>query len=240
MLFQLTPLQEMLSRWSKQKAVRLDIPLLDEFLGGLLPYQLQMCLGDSGVGKTWFCINAIRKLLTHEPDALIFYSDFGGNFRINNLRKLLSHPNEQLDQLTIFQPSSLLEQIVFFRNLLENCEFYYDLIILDSVFGPPLACYEYFHNNSKFWKKKIFAHLLDLKTIARQAKIPILITNQFISSRENSELPPSLNQYGGDLIDQLVPIVFFLQKIDQKLYVELRLFQEIICHSELCLLRDES
>jgi predicted ATP-dependent serine protease len=234
-LIQLTPLHEILSRWNKQQAVPLQIPFLDKSLGGLLPYHLQIIIGESGVGKTWFCINAIHKLLKQEPDAQVLYTDFGGNFRIKNLRKLLSHPNTQLDQITVFQTTTLLDQIVFFRNLLEKSECSYDLIVLDSVFGPPLTCFEYFHTNSKFWNKRIFAHLLDLQTIARQIKIPILLTNHLISSRENFQLRPSLNQYGGDLIELFAPIVFLLQKIDQKQFIELRIFKETLGQSDLLL-----
>jgi hypothetical protein len=234
-LLQLTSLNEILSRWNKQQAVPLYIPLLDELLGGLLPYHLQVIVGEPGAGKTWFCINAIHQLLKQEPDAQILYTDFGGNFRIKNLRKLLSHPHKQLDQITIFQPTTLLDQIVFFRNLLEKSEYSYDLIVLDTVFGSPLACLEIFYNNSKFWNKRIFAHLLDLQTIARQIKIPLLLTNHLISSRENFQLHPSLNQYGGDLIELFAPIVFLLQKIDQKQFIELRIFKETLGHSDLLL-----
>lgn len=158
MLLQLTPFQEILSRWNKQSVIPLNIPPLDELLGGLVPYHLQMVLGDSGIGKTWFCLNAIYQFLEKEPNTQILYIDFGGNFRIRSLEKLLSNPRKQLDQITIFQPKSLLEEIIFFRNFLEKTEYSYDLIILDSVFGPPLTCLEYFHQKSQFWKKE-FSHI---------------------------------------------------------------------------------
>ncbi|UCG03410.1 MAG: hypothetical protein JSW11_05340 [Candidatus Heimdallarchaeota archaeon] len=231
--FQLVPLHEIASRWNKQIAFPLDIDLIDEIIGGLIPSQLHIVVGDSGVGKTWFCLKAIFQILTKNPQAHVVYNDFRGNFRINNLRKMLSNPCEQLDQITIFQPTSLLEQIIFVRNLLEISDCSFDLIVLDSVFGSPLTCLEYFYKKSKFWNKKIFAHLLDLQTVARQMKIPILLTNHLISTRENFELGSSLNQYGGDLVEQFVPIMFSLKKIAQKLFIELRIFQEIIDHSDL-------
>ncbi|MFW9903660.1 MAG: hypothetical protein ACFFFH_04965 [Candidatus Thorarchaeota archaeon] len=236
MLLQLTPYQEILSRWSKKSAVPLHISFLDDLLGGLLPYHLQMVLGDSGSGKTWFCLNATYHLLEKEPNAEVLYTDFGGNFRIKCLEKLLSNPHEQLNQITIFQPKSLIEQIIFFRNLLEKSECFYDLIILDSTFGPPLACLEYFHQKSKFWNKKIFMHLLDLQVIARQAGIPILLTNHLFSLRVNPGLESSLNQYGSELIEQFAPIEFLIEKNEQKHILEIRVYQKIIVKSDFELL----
>lgn len=227
-LLHLTPLQEILARWNKQSAIPLNIPLLDDLLGGLLPYHLHVVVGDSGAGKTWFCMKSIFRMFQQKSEAQILYNDFGGNFRINNLRKILSSPHEQLEQIVIFQPTSLLEQIIFFRNLLETTKYSFDFIILDSVFGSPLACLEFFRKKPKFWGKKIFAHLLDLQLIAREAKIPILLTNHLISTWESSEKFSSLNQYGGDLIEQFAPIEFLIQKIEQKHLLEVRIFQNVM------------
>jgi RecA/RadA recombinase len=186
-----------------------------------------MVLGDLGVGKTWFCIRAIFQLLEQSPEAEVLYCDFGGNFRIKNLKKLLSNSCE-LDQITIFHPKSLLEQIVFFRNLLETSKSSYDLIILDSVFGSPLTSQEYFQKKAKFWEKPIFSHLLDLQHIAREFKIPLLLTNHLFPAKENSDMNSSLAQYGGNLIEQFVPFKFLIQKTEQKNSLEVRVFQKMV------------
>lgn len=228
MLLQLTPLHEVLSRWNKQQAIPLYIPLLDELLGGLLPYHLQIIIGDSGAGKTWFCMQVISHLLQQKPEAQILYSDFEANFRINNLRELLSDPNK-LNQILIFQPKSLLEQILLFRNLLETSNYSYDLIVLDSVFGSPLSCLEYFQKRRKLWEKRLFSHFLDLQLIARKSKTSILLTNH-LNSTNKTESP--LNQFGEVLIRQFVPIEVFIQKIEQKQFLEVRLFQKLVGSSD--------
>ncbi|MFX0123699.1 MAG: hypothetical protein ACFFAE_08660 [Candidatus Hodarchaeota archaeon] len=223
-VLQLTSFQEVFSRWNKHSAIPLSVSSIDEILGGLLPC-LHVVVGDSGVGKTWFCIKAIFHLLEQIPKAQVLYNDFGGNFRITNLTKLLSS-SYALDQITIFQPKSLLEQIIFFRNLLEKSKCFYNLIILDSVFGPPISCLEFFLKRGKFWEKHIFSHLLDLQVFAREFKIPILLTNHLMSARMNLEMNPSLNQYGANLIEQFVPIEFLIQKIEQNHILEVRVFQK--------------
>lgn len=198
-----------------------------------------MVLGDSGVGKTWFCLNAIFQLLEHTPETQVLYSNFHGNFRITNLKRLLSSSRE-LDQISIFQPNNLLEQIVFFRNLHEISRDSYDLIILDSVFGSPLTSFEYFRKKAKFWEKRIFSHLLDLHNIAREFKIPLLLTNHLVPTRENFETKSSLNQYGGYLAEQFVPIEFLIQKIEQKQLLEVRIFQKIVGSSDFTIVLPRS
>ena len=232
MLYQLTPFQEILSRWNKQIAIPLEIHLIDELLGGILPCHLQLVIGDSGAGKTLYCMKVISQLLKRKPEAQILYSDFEGNFRINNLRKMLSDPSK-LNQIVIFQPKSLLEQIVLFRNLVETSRYSYDLIILDSVFGSPLSCLAYFQKEQKLWEKRLFSHFLDLQLLARNSKIPILLTNHLISTKKPES---SSNQFGEDLIRQFVPIEFFIQKIEQKQFLEVRVFQKLVGSSDFVLI----
>ncbi|MHA2243992.1 MAG: hypothetical protein ACXADY_03405 [Candidatus Hodarchaeales archaeon] len=226
-LLQLIPFKKVVSRWNRRCAIPLNIDLIDEVIGGLLPYHLHMVRGDTGVGKTWFCIRAINNLFKQRPDAQVLYSDFCGHLRISNLKKILSS-SCQLEQITIFQPNNLLEQIIFFRNLLDNPECSYDLIVLDSLFGSPIDLLQYFYKESKFWKKRIFSHFLDLKRIARESKIPILLTNHSMLARDISDASSHLNQYGGHMVEQFVPIDVLIQKTEQKSSLEVRIFQEIV------------
>jgi len=224
-LLTLTPFQEILSKWTKQSAIPINIPLFDELLGGILPFSLHVVIGESGVGKTWFCLKVILEILNLHPNAEVLYTVFGGNFRINNLKRLL--PNStQLEQIIIFQPKTLLEQIIFFQNLHENTRCNYDLIIVDSVFGSPLTAIEYFHEKKKFWQKRIFSHLFTLHRIANKFKIPILLSNHLVSVKENFESNSSVNQYGGYILEQFVPIEFIIQKTEHRYFLEVRIFQK--------------
>ena len=226
-LLQLTPFKEIVSRWNRRCAIPLNIDLIDEIIGGLLPCHLHMVRGDSGVGKTWFCIRAINNLFKQRPEAQVLYSDFCGHLRISNLKKILSS-SCQLEQITILQPNNLLEQIIFFQNLLDNSKCSYDLIVLDSLFGSPIDVLQYFYKESKFWKKRIFSHFFDLKRIARETNIPILLTNHSMLARDISDASSYLNQYGGHMVEQFVPIDILIQKTEQKHSLEVRIFQDIV------------
>lgn len=234
-LLALTPFQEILSRWSKQSAIPVDIPPLDELLGGILPFSLHAVVGESGVGKTWFCLKVISEILKKQPKSLVLYVDFGGNFRITNLKKVLPSVN-QLDQITIFQPKTLLESILFFQNLLESSRYNYDLIIVDSIFGPPLLALEYLQVKKIFWEHRIFSHLFTLYCIVSKFKIPILLSNHLVSAKENSESISSISQYGGYLLEQFVPIEFIIQKTEHRHFLEVRIFQKRVGCSEFVLI----
>ena len=229
-VLQLTHFREILARWNKKNAIPLNIPLIDETVGGLLPGSLHVVRGESGVGKTWFCLRAILCLFQQDPNVQVLYSDFSGHLRFSNLKKICLSPH-QVDQITIFQPSTLLEQIIFFRNLLEKRNENYHLIILDTVFGSPINALQYFHTESKMWKKQIFSHLLDLKMLAQEKEIPILLTNHSITSEEGS-----FKQYGHKLLEPFVPLDIFIRKTEQNHLLELRLFQEMLGSADFILI----
>jgi hypothetical protein len=63
----------------------------------------------------------------------------------------------------------------------------------------------------------------------------LLLTNHLIPDRENLEINPSLNQYGGCLIEQFVPIEFLVQKAEQNHFLEVRVFQNIVGISDFTL-----
>ncbi|MFX0013233.1 MAG: hypothetical protein ACFE98_01405 [Candidatus Hermodarchaeota archaeon] len=229
------PFRDILARWNKQSAIPLNIQEIDDVIGGLLPCYIHNIIGYSGVGKTWFCIRAIDSLFKGKSDAKILFSDFCGNLRISNLRKLFPNPS-LLQQVIIIQPTNLFEQIVFFRKLLENSRCPYDLIILDSLFGSPLHALQYFYKNARPWEKRIFFHLHDLSQLAMKNNIPILMTNHLIYPGENFNPFSSLNQHGGYLVEQFAPIEILIRKIDQTHCLELRIFQEIAVYSNFVLI----
>lgn len=226
-LLQLTPLKEIVARWNKRYAIPLNIELIDHIIGGLLPCHLHVVRGEPGAGKTWFCIHTISCLFQKKPEAQILFSDFSGHFRITNLKKVLPS-SRQLKQITILRPDNLIEQIVFFRKLLEDPTNPFDLIILDSLFGSPLDVIEYSYKGSRVWNKRIFSHLFDLKRLALEQIIPIVLTNHSRPIGEFSDNNFASNQCIGHIVEQFVPIDILIQKINRSHNIEVRIFRELI------------
>jgi archaellum biogenesis ATPase FlaH len=208
----------------------MHIPIIDDTIGGLLPGQLHSINGESGVGKTIFCIRAIHCLFQLKAGAKVLFCESSSNLRLSVLEKIISE--EFLDQIDILKPKSLVEQIIFFRNLIENTKVRYDLIIFDTFLGSPLEAINYVRTGNKLWKKRIFTHLLDIRNIAETWKIPIMITEHIIPSKEEVNPECSHRKYGDDLIGPFVPIDFFLLKNNGKNFLEFRLFRNLLASSE--------
>lgn len=213
----------------------MHIPIIDDIIGGLLPGQLHSINGESGVGKTIFCIRAIHSLFQLKAESKVLFCESSGNLRRSVLKKII--PEEEfLDKVDFFKPKSLIEQIIFFKNLIENSKVHYDLIIFDTFLGSPLEAMNYVRTGNKLWKKRIFAHLLDIRNIAETWKIPIMITEHTIPSMEEINPECSHRKYGDDLIGLFVPIDLFLLKNNGKNFLEFRLFRNLLASSEFDLL----
>ncbi len=213
----------------------MSIPIIDDAIGGLLPGQLHSINGESGVGKTIFCIRAINSLFQLKADAKVLFCESSGNLRLSVLKKIITE-EKLLGQVNILKPKSLVEQIIFFKNLVENTSEHYDLIIFDTLLGSPIEAINFVRTGNKLWKKRIFDHLLDIRNIADTWEIPILITEHTIPSKEEVNPECSHRKYGDDLISPFVPIDFFLLKNNGKNFLEFRLFRNLLATSEFDLL----
>jgi predicted ATP-dependent serine protease len=222
----LTSFKELLERWDNQRGIPLGINFLDKILGGLLPGHLQVVCGESGVGKTWFCLRAINSMLNHRSNSEILFCDFNGHLRLSNLKKIIQR-SEELDKITIIGLSDLLEQIVFFRDILQKKQKVFDLIILDTVFGSPIDSLRYFNQERKIWQNRIFFHLYDLSRLSIKWNIPILLVNHLVTQAASSAAT-DIRQTGEKLLEPFVPIVLFIQKTEKRHSIELRLFKELI------------
>ncbi|MFX0142195.1 MAG: hypothetical protein ACFFDN_51630, partial [Candidatus Hodarchaeota archaeon] len=80
----------------------------------------------------------------------------------------------------------------------------------------------------KFWEKRIFSHIIDLRRIAKMWGIPIIITNHVIPNDNNINLDTLSIQYGQEDIEQFVPIDMLIQKTEQENYLKLRFFNRFV------------
>ncbi|MFX0205946.1 MAG: hypothetical protein ACFFDT_08155, partial [Candidatus Hodarchaeota archaeon] len=67
-MLKLTSLKELLAEWNNLRKIPLNIALIDNTIGGLLHGYLHVVRGDSGSGKTLFCLRTIDRLLKGQPD----------------------------------------------------------------------------------------------------------------------------------------------------------------------------
>ena len=74
--FHLESLPEMLLKIEKSNKIPLGIELIDNLVGGIISGHLHAILGESGSGKTWFCLKAINSMLKINSLAKIGYIDF--------------------------------------------------------------------------------------------------------------------------------------------------------------------
>ncbi len=101
--YQLESLEKKSLDVENMRKIPLNLNFLDEMIGGLISGHIYLISGDSGVGKTWFCLRAIKSVLNANPEANIFYSDFSGNLRHTNIIRVLVD-DYLLKQIDFFAP----------------------------------------------------------------------------------------------------------------------------------------
>ncbi|MFX0084093.1 MAG: hypothetical protein ACFFAU_00330 [Candidatus Hodarchaeota archaeon] len=237
-MIQLFTLNSILNRWSNERALPLEIPIIDDTIGGLLPSLVHSINGETGAGKTIFCLRVINSLFRQNNESKVLYSEFNGNLRLSTIKKIISK-EDLLNQIDFFKPKSLIEQIIFFRNLTKEPDSLYNLIIIDTLFGSPLDASRYLGKEPRIWKKRIFNHLLDLKNIAENWEVPILLTNYPVISPNEQDFNLSYSQYGEDLLTPIIPINMIIHKRRMKHILEFRLFQNLVASSEFTLILDK-
>ncbi|MFW9855033.1 MAG: RAD55 family ATPase [Candidatus Thorarchaeota archaeon] len=190
-MLKITSLRDMISQWNQLGKSSFGIPSLDRVTGGLRRGYLYSIFGDSGVGKTWFCLQIIKELWTQNSDAQVLYSDFSGHLRGGNVKKIIQKP-QHLEQISIVKPESLVEQVIFFRKFLyESRNSKYDLVVLDTLVGSPLDAAYFMGREKEKWITLLADHLLDLKILASQLQVPIIFTNHLLIQSSDQNLSHS-------------------------------------------------
>ncbi|MFW9779244.1 MAG: hypothetical protein ACFFE8_10355 [Candidatus Heimdallarchaeota archaeon] len=213
-MLKITSLRDIISQWNQLGKFPFGIPSLDRVTGGLRPGYLYSIFGDSGAGKTWFCLQIIKELWTQNSDAQVLYSDFCGHLRIGNLKKIIQKP-QHLDQISIVKPESLVEQIIFFRKFLdESGNSKYDLVVLDTLVGSPLDAACFMGKEKPKWIALLADHLLDMKILASQLQVPIVFTNHLIVQSSDQNAPHSHfgKQYAQGVIGEFTCINCYIVK----------------------------
>jgi len=229
--YSLQSLSEMFSDIEKLEKVVVGLDLVDNLIGGIIPGHLHAVLGESGSGKTWFCLKVINSMLKSDFSAKIGYVDFSANIRSKNLKFMLSE-KEFLSQIAFFQPKTLIESIIFTSSLLK--EMHYDMLIYDSIFGSPLQILETLKLGDRNWGYKIHIFLSNLRKLAKMYNVPILLTHSLFNNSSNFSSDKEFVQ-----VEPFISLKFRLYSTDKERKIDSFFFQQFLGTEKLLLYSKE-
>ena len=225
--YRLQSLSEMFSDIENMEKVVVGVDLVDNLIGGIIPGHLHAILGESGSGKTWFCLKAINSMLKSNSSARIGYVDFSANIRSNNLNIMLSEKNFR-NRIDFFQPKTLIESIIFTTSLLK--EIHYDMLIYDTIFGSPLQILETLKLGDRNWGYKIHLFLSNLRKIAKRHNLPILLTHSLFNNSGNFSSDKEFVQ-----VEPFISLKFRLHRTDKERKIDAFFFQQYLGTEEILL-----
>lgn len=166
------------------KRLKINCEALDKLLGGGIEYQtITEVYGESGSGKTNFCLQASREV-ANIGKKVIFVDSEGVS--IERLQQICSEYNFEkiVSNICFFTPDSLSDQekIIGSINKINNL----GLIVVDTF----NMFYRYeFDRDEKRADRSLNRQLTDLQLMARKKDIPVIISSQ-VYTAESGEIKP--------------------------------------------------
>lgn len=158
--------------------------LIDDFLqGGVEKGIITNVYGESGTGKTAFCIQVAAEVAEH--GGKVAYVDTEGGFSPERMKQMASE--EALGNLVIKNPVDFQgqeETIEELEALVEKEDI--DLVIVDSAVS--LYRLKVNGDNASEINQRLSQQLSELSKIARTQQIPVMITNQVYTSFDEEDL----------------------------------------------------
>ena len=173
--------------------------ILDKLLdGGYESGIITTIYGPSGSGKTNLCI--LCAINASRLGFKVIYVDTENNFSVERFRQICSSIGldhlKTINNMVFFKPSSFEEQKKAFEKLKDSITGKTGVVIVDSIamlyrleFGKTEQIYELNRDLGK--------QLGDLKRIASEKKVPVVITNQVYADFEEKD---KVSMVGGDLL----------------------------------------
>lgn len=160
------------------------VPGIDALLGGgLEPEIITNVYGASGAGKTNFAIQAVISCLKQGKKAI--YVDPEGSFSVERYQQM--HSTKDLDNLILIQPKTFEEQDEAIQSLPKYMKTgKIGIVVVDSI----VALYRLHSHGEGVTEanNKLSRQFAELSKIARENKIPVLVTNQVYSDFDSGEL----------------------------------------------------
>lgn len=170
-----------------------------EVIDGLLDQGFENSLittvyGPASSGKTNLCLLTTIQLVKNNKK--VVFIDTESNLSVERLKQLTPDFQKVLDNMIIITPDSLEEQEKALRRVKSFINEDIGIIILDSVATPYRL--ELSESSQKTDVNRVLGKQLDyLLHIAREHKIPVLVTNQVYSAMDDSD---NVRMVGGDLL----------------------------------------
>lgn len=173
--------------------------ILDLMLdGGYEKDVITTIYGPAGSGKTILCL--LCSINVARTGKKIVYVDSEGGFSLERLKQIASHISQDykkiLDDIIFLRPTSFAEQKKSFEKLKEIVNDKVGLIVVDTIamlYRLELGKNEDIHEVNIELGKQI-AYLTE---IARNKKIPVLLTNQVYTDFDDKG---KVNIVGGDIL----------------------------------------
>lgn len=158
--------------------------LIDDFLqGGIENGIITNIYGESGTGKTAFCIQVASEVA--QDGGKVAYIDTEGGFSPERMKQMADE--EALENLVIKNPVDFKgqeETIDELEALVEQEDI--DLVVVDSAVS--LYRLKVNGDNASEINQRLSQQLSELSKIARTQNIPVMITNQVYTSFDEEDL----------------------------------------------------
>ncbi len=165
--------------------------------------------GGPGVGKTNICL--LTAIDCAKKGGSVCYIDTEGGFSLERFKQLTDRWQDLLDRIELAEPKDFEQQSRIVRELGKKD---FDLVILDSA----VALYRLEYAEPKMGKnsddlvmaanRELSKQLSVLSNLARDKKIPILITAHAYRSRENGEW----DAIGGEVLKYWSKVIMFIER----------------------------
>ncbi len=153
--------------------------------GGLEVGCITNFYGPPGTAKTQVAM--LATLATIKDGKKVIFIDTEGGFSVERLEQMYGDGLEEiLEKIIIFEPKDWLEQKETFKKIEQTCkENDIGLVVLDSIVA--LWRVTITESNAQEINRELATQLSILSKIARDNKIPVLVTNQVYDDIETGE-----------------------------------------------------
>lgn len=168
------------------------VTFLDEFLnGGYEKDAITTIYGPAGTGKTNLAV--LAALGTAKQGKKVIFIDTEGGFSVTRLKQVCSNYKRALNNIMFLKPTSFEEQKNSIEKLKDLTKNKIGLIIVDTM-TMLYRLERSFKEDS--YNRDLGTQMLRLNELARNKKIPVLVTSQVYSSFDSN----SVKMVGGDIL----------------------------------------
>src|SRR3989338_6418894 len=164
--------------------------------GGYETDIITVSYGDSGTGKTNFCL--LATVSQAKKGNKVIYIDTEGGFSSERIKQIsLESYKEVLKNILLLKPTNFNEQKKAFEELLKSLKDEVSLIIVDGMtilYRLELASAKENNQNIQSINSELVKQMRTLAEIARKRDLPVLVTNQVYKWEEESKM------VGGDIL----------------------------------------